>query len=302
MKILVTGVGGFVGGHLVRELVSAGHEVVGAGLARNPGPVEELLVDYLWGDLTCAWPTVNVDAVVHLAALSAVGPSFADPQRYIEANSAPVTHLGEHLLTMARPVRTVVVSTGAVYGGGDAAPLTEQSPLVPTSPYAISKMLTEIQCAYYRQRGLDVVVMRPFNHIGPGQGSGFILPDLAEEARTSVRTGHAMTVGNLKTRRDYTDVRDVVRAYRLAVEAPEILAPVLNVCSGASVSGCEILELTTSALGVSGVEVRVDESRLRPQDPPDIRGDNALIRSVLGWAPTIAVETSVRDFVAELDA
>ena len=300
MKVLVTGVNGFVGHHLASELVAAGHEVVGAGLGSVSPGLAEILADYLECDLVQGWPGVDVEAVVHLAALSAVGPSFADPQRYIAANSAPITHLGEFQLASGRQSRVVVVSTGAIYGANDGEPLSEASPMVPTSPYAVSKMLNEAQCAYYRRRGVDVVVMRPFNHIGPGQGPGFILPDLVAGLLEARQTGAVLRVGNLDTRRDYTDVRDVVRAYRLALESPTVGVPVLNVCSGQSVSGREILETAAEVLEQAVPTVEVDDKRLRPDDPLEVRGDNRGIRSTLGWSPTIALERSVRDFVQSM--
>ncbi len=300
MRVLVTGVNGFVGHHLASELVAAGHEVVGAGLGSVSPGVATVLADYVECDLVQGWPELHAEAVVHLAALSAVGPSFADPQRYIVANSAPITHLGEAQLASDRHARVVVVSTGAIYGANEGEPLSEASPMVPTSPYAVSKMLNEAQCAYYRRRGVDVVVMRPFNHIGPGQGPGFILPDLVAGLLEARETGAALRVGNLDTRRDYTDVRDVVRAYRLAVESPTVGASVLNVCSGRSVPGKDILETAAEVLGQATPVVEVDETRLRPDDPVEVRGDNGAIRSALGWSPEIPIERSVQDFVASL--
>lgn len=297
MKILVTGVGGFVGAHLARELQTAGHVVVGAGLGPAPAALDGVLADYLQGDLAVQWPGISVDAVVHLAALSAVGPSFADPQRYLHANSAPLTNLGERLLASREETRVVVVSTGAVYGSGDGDALTEDSPVVATSPYAVSKILTETQSAYYRRQGLDIVVMRPFNHIGPGQGSGFILPDLVTGALRWKESGTPLSVGNLDTRRDYTDVRDVVRAYRLAAESPRTPSPVLNVCTGTSVSGTDLLHLVADAMEIAVPEVLVDAARLRPDDPADIRGDNRLIRTALDWIPEIPIAQSVGDLV-----
>jgi GDP-4-dehydro-6-deoxy-D-mannose reductase len=291
VRVAVSGVNGFVGGHLVRELTEHGHAVIGLGVGAPAPGVADQLVDYLDQDLTVAWPSVAADAVVHLAGLSAVGPSFGDPQGYIHGNSAPVTHLCEGLLAEERSPRIVVVSTGAVYAPG--VRLTESSPTQASSPYGVSKLLVETQCAYYRRRGLDVTVMRPFNHIGPGQQPGFLLPDLI----AAVAAGE-LTAGNLDTRRDYTDVRDVVRAYRLAAEEKGLDVPVLNVCSGTSVSGRTMLGLVVDALGVPHPEVAVDPDRLRPDDPAEITGDGTLIAQVLGWRPRIPLETTVRDTVA----
>lgn len=295
MRVVVSGVNGFVGGHLARELVEQGHEVVGLGMGDADPAVAPLLAEYVAEDLTLAWPDVPGDAVVHLAALSAVGPSFDDPQRFISANSAPLTHLCEGLLRRSSSCRVLVVSTGAVYAPG--VHLSETSPTEPASPYAVSKLLVELQSAYYQRRGLDVVVMRPFNHIGPGQANGFLLPDLMSGVEAARAAGSPMRVGNLDTRRDYTDVRDVVRAYRLALEAPELDAPLLNVCSGESVSGRTMLDLVIAAMGVEAPPIEVDTSRLRPGDPESISGDNTRIRDVLGWSPQIDLKTTVGDVV-----
>ena len=299
MKVAITGVTGFVGPHLVRELVGHGHSVIGMGL----GPVREdvglLMSDYIPVDLRDHWPSVDCDAVVHLAALSAVGPSFNEPQRYIESNSAPMTRLAEALLSTNERVRVVVVSTGAIYDTANDRPQNENSPINPSSPYIVSKILTEAQSAYYRQRGLDIVVMRPFNHIGPGQGPGFLLPDLVSGVTHWMETGEAVHVGNLATRRDYTDVRDVVRAYRLALETPEVTAPVLNVCSGKSVSGQELLDIVADNLTDGRCpEVEVDQAKLRPGDPGEVRGNNTAIREALGWQPSIDLLQTVQDVVA----
>ena len=293
MRVAVSGVTGFVGVHLARELVEHGHQVIGVSRGPVLPEVADLLSGYADQDLAVAWPRDEVDAVVHLAGLSAVGPSFADPQGYLEGNSAPVTRLCEGLLEDGRSPRVVVVSTGAVYAPGSG--LDENAPTQASSPYVVSKLLVESQCAYYRRRGLDITVMRPFNHIGPGQQPHFLLPDLI----AGVMSG-SLTVGNLRTRRDYTDVRDVARSYRLVVEAERIDAPVLNVCSARSVSGQTMLELVAGALGVPIPPVSVDEARLRPDDPPEITGDNGLITRLLGWQPEIDLETTVRDTVADL--
>jgi GDP-4-dehydro-6-deoxy-D-mannose reductase len=294
VKVTVSGVGGFVGAHLVRELTGHGHQVVGLGKGPLSPDVEALVDRYIDVDLAKEWPDTSADAVVHLAGLSAVGPSFADPQRYLHGNSAPMTQLAENLLVSGARPRVVVVSTGAVYAPG--VQVDEDAPIRTSSPYVVSKLLLEAQCSYYRARGLDVVVMRPFNHIGPGQQPGFLLPDLLQ----GVAAG-SLTVGNLDTRRDYTDVRDVARAYRLAVEAPFVRAPVLNVSSGRSVSGREVLDLVARELGVQP-EVIVDPARLRPDDPADISGDSTLIDTELGWRPDIDLTTTVRDALAASDA
>ena len=297
-RVAVTGVNGFVGRHLVAELVGAGVEVVGIGHETDGQPAG--LTDYVCQDLTRGWPTgLSVDAVVHLAGLSAVGPSFEAPQRYLDENSAMVTHLCEAMLRADKRQRILVVSSGAVYDGQQEQPLHEDSRIGFSSPYVVSKVLVENQVAYYVRRGLDVVVARPFNHVGPGQGRGFLLPDVIAAAAEASRTGRPMLVGDLETRRDYTDVRDVARAYRLLLAAERLDQRVFNVCSGRSWSGRELLGLLEGVWPWGRPEVSVDADRVRPGDPREIVGDGSRLRRATGWAPAIEIPRSVHDLVAQ---
>ena len=295
-RVVVTGINGFVGQHLARELAGHGHEVVGVG--HEKATYVDGLADYLAHDLVTGWPALDADAVVHLAGLSAVGPSFEDPQRYLEQNSAMVTHLGEGLLRSRSSARVLVVSSGAVYDARQDLPLTEESRIGHGSPYVVSKLLVEHQAAYYVARGLDVVVVRPFNHIGPGQGPGFLVPDLYAAVRRAATTDGILRVGDLDTRRDYTDVRDVVRAYRLLLEADALEHRLFNVCSGRSRSGSEMLAVLAEAMNVGELTVEVDPTRIRPDDPREVVGSAERLSVAVGWEPEIDGTTSVRDFVA----
>ena len=266
-KVAVTGINGFVGKHLARELRSNGIGVV--GIAHNTTVSTELdgVVDeYYSADLTAEWPAISgVDAVVHLAGLAAVGPSFDDPQAYIERNSAMVTHMAEHYLDRDQKPRLVVVSSGAIYDPEHTMPLTEEAATSLTSPYVVSKVLVENQCSYYRNRGLDCIVVRPFNHIGPGQLGGFLVPDVVRQ----LREGSSLTVGNISTKRDYTDVRDIARAYRLLATIPKLDHAIYNACSGSSTSGENIINILRELMGKQDAEVTVDQSKVRPTDPAE---------------------------------
>jgi GDP-4-dehydro-6-deoxy-D-mannose reductase len=301
MRVAVTGGTGFVGQHLLRDLLDAGHEPVAVSNLDET----DVGVPFVSCDLTRWWPgdLDGVDAVIHLAGLSAVGPSFSAPQHYVETNSAMVTTMCEALLAAGSTARVLVVSSGAVYDAFQPQPISEAGALATSSPYVVSKLLVENLASYYGGRGLDVVVARPFNHIGPGQKEGFLLPDLVTEARSAVAEGRPMRVGDLSTARDYTDVRDVARAYRLLLEAE--LGPafgadrVFNVCSGRARSGNELCNLALAELGLAHLERAVDESRMRPNDPRSITGDHERLSRVTGWEPQQRVEDTVRDYVAE---
>ena len=297
--IAVTGATGFVGATMVRQLAGAGYRVVGiAQRAEPPQSIRGALSSYVRADLSVAWPeTERVDAIVHLAGLAAVGPSFSEPQRYIERNSSMVTNLFEHLLDSAWHGRVVVVSTGAVYGTAEAgAALSEASASAVSSPYVVSKLLVENQTEYYRRLGVDAVVVRPFNHIGPGQLSGFIVPDLTAAVRRS-QPGETITVGNLDTVRDYTDVRDVARAYRRLLEHPRLEHGVYNVCSGAALSGRDVLATICRALGREVPTVAVNAERA--YDSSYAVGSAERLTREVGWAPTISFPQSIVDFVTD---
>ncbi|WP_214468388.1 NAD-dependent epimerase/dehydratase family protein [Microbacterium flavescens] len=298
--LAVTGVDGFVGRHVARLAVEGGWRVV--GLSRAKEPVSELssvLSDYHAVDLARQWPeAVRADAVIHLAGLAAVGPSFDRPQEYIETNSAIVTLMCEAMLGWDRLPRVIGVSSGAVYGAGaPTQAVDEGNPTAPTSPYVVSKLLVEQQLGYYARRGLDTVIARPFNHIGPGQGRGFLVPDLTTALR-ELAPGDPLSAGNLASERDYTDVRDVAAAYLMLAGAPSHEQAVYNVCSGRAVSGHEMLALVASALGIPLPRTIVDPARVRAIDSPRITGSAARLRNEFGWEPQIDVAQSVEDFVA----
>lgn len=296
MRIVVTGADGFVGQHVVAHAIGAGHDVhaihrsAQGALRAGPATVST-------GDLTKEWPVAAApDGIIHLASLAAVGPSFDAPQDYISANTSMLTRMAEALLAQGpTPTRIVVVSTGSLYASG-IGPCDESRPLAMTSPYAVSKAAVELQCEYYRSRGLDIVIARPFNHIGPGQSRGFLVPDLVHSL-ASIGPSEPLVVGNLDTRRDYTDVRDVARAYVDLLEAPHV-SPLYNIAAGRSVSGREILGSVCAALDRDVPETVIDPARLRPNDPQEIVGDASRLRRELEWAPRIGFDESISDFVA----
>lgn len=299
--IVVTGANGFVGAHVVRLAAEAGHDVWAIG--REPSPprvVGAHATRYTSADLSEGWPIAgHVDAVVHLAGLAAVGPSFSEPQRYIEINSRIMTHMGERLIAASAPTRVVVVSSGAVYAPTASGTVDESNATAATSPYVVTKLLVEQQAHYYATRGLDVVVARPFNHIGPGQSRGFIVPDLTAAVRDAAH-GEAVATGNLSAQRDYADVRDVARAHLTLATAPSHRHSTYNISTGAPHSGREILRTITDALGRDDVSTTLDPARIRPNDPPRIAGDSTRLQSEFDWRPTISWDQSVRDYIDDL--
>lgn len=308
-NILVTGISGFVGPHLARELESRGCAVTGVGFSeRQSAALADTSVSYISCDLSDMEQVKkidfgDIDSVVHLAGLSSQGMSFDQPQRFIADNSAMLINLFEAALAQkpATLPRFVIISSGAVYNSRQAMPLSEQSEIAYASPYVVSKVTNEHLTAYYQSRGFVCVTARPFNHTGPGQEPGFLIPDLTAQVLVGGPDGTA-SVGNLETRRDYSDVRDIVRAYADMALAETVPHDLYNLASGVSRSGGEILDLIIRAVygDTANITISVDQSKIRPNDPPDIYGDTSLALADLHWKPTYSIEQTITDYVAWL--
>lgn len=301
-EVLITGINGFVGEHLAREFKDLGYSVTGAGHDSTPNEkVVDIVDKYVSCDLLDT-DQVNsrlnlsaTSAVVHLAGLANVGESFDQPKRYMTDNGLMAFNILQRAADDKMPGRVVVVSTGALYDPTQPLPLSETSKTNPNSPYAVGKLMTEDVTKYFKGRGVDAVIARPFNHIGPGQGKGFILPDFYGQLAAS--EGGKISVGNIDTKRDYTDVRDIVRAYGKLALAATLLHDTYNICSGASLSGREILDLLISSMGLDDVTVEVDPTKIRPNDIMDIRGDASRLEDEVGWKPEINLQQTIQDFV-----
>jgi GDP-4-dehydro-6-deoxy-D-mannose reductase len=300
-KILITGVSGFVGQHLERELKDLGFETVSLSNA------VDLAKNYIACDLTDQASVNKLDlsdfsAVIHLAGLAAVGPSFDQPLRYINDNSSMVINICEKLLLDKLSPRLVIVSSGAVYDTAQSMPLNETSKTTTNSPYAISKLTVEMLCDYYTKRGLDIIVARPFNHIGPGQGLGFILPDLTKNVLEALAKNTTLQLFPGNTSRDYTDVRDVVKAYRLLATQENVEHGIYNICSSNSVTRDELLaEILKQIDPEQAITTAVLPANNRPIDAELIVGDNTKISHATGWKPTIPLHQTVADYINSLD-
>lgn len=299
-RIIVSGINGFVGYHLAKELKKANLFIIGIGRDKKANSeVEGIIDEYYQADLTKNWPNIiNIKSIIHLAGLAAVGPSFENPQLYINTNSSMVTNLCEFYDKQKDKPRIVIVSSGAVYSPDQPMPINESGKIDYSSPYAISKILTENQAKYYRKRGLDCVVARPFNHIGPGQNQGFILPDLYNRM-SSVKGDEInnISVGNLETRRDYTDVRDVARAYTQIALSSTLQKDTYNICSNISISGVEIFNELKTIMNLSNIGYKIDQSLIRPSDIMNIVGDSSQLKNELNWSPRYNMHQTILDFV-----
>ena len=295
MRALITGVSGFVGRHLRAHLQEMGDDVFGCD--REDGSVDINVLESVHEILEQVRPEV----VYHLAGWSDVGGSWAAPVEVFRANAEGT--LNVLLAAAATGVeRVVAVSSADVYGvvSEDQLPITEASPLRPVTPYAASKVAADyLALQAWLGSKLPVLRVRAFNHLGPGQTPKFVAPALAERiARNELDGGTVVPVGNLSARRDFTDVRDVVRAYRLMAERGEP-GEAYNVCSGHDVS---IQQLAEQLLEMSRqpMELKHDPELERPVDVPVLRGDATKLRSATGWAPQIPLDQTLRDLLDDM--
>lgn len=288
MRALVTGATGFVGPHLVAHLRDSGDDVVG---------LDDGIVEICDPDAVTAWLERHEPEVVfHLAGWADVGGSWAAPQQAFRVNAEGTLNVLQAALA-AGCRRVLVVSSADVYGIVDEAdlPITEQHPLRPVSPYAVSKVAADyLGLQAWLGRGLEVVRARAFNHLGPGQSDRFVAPAIASRVAANERDGGTeVPVGNLAARRDVTDVRDVVRAYRLLVERGQPGEP-YNVCSGHDVAIADLAEHLL-AMAKQPMRLVVDPERQRPVDVPVLRGDRTKIEQATGWSPEIPLERTLAD-------
>lgn len=297
MKVLVTGVGGFVGQHLARRLHARGDEVVGTYW---PEAIEVPGVELHAADVRDREAVARIvrrvrpDAVVHLAGLSHVGESWKQPGCYFRVNVEGT----ENVVRAARGARVLVASSAEVYGSvpDDEQPIREDRPLDPASPYGLTKAAAERLA--FSLAGASAVVVRSFNLIGPGQAIRFALPSFAAQLAAIAR-GRAepvIRVGNLSARRDFVHVEAAARAYELLLREGEAGAA-YNLASGATWSVGEALE---ELVRVSGVEARleVDPERFRPVDQPLLAGDPSRL-AALGWTPEPGVERAIEELWQE---
>jgi GDP-4-dehydro-6-deoxy-D-mannose reductase len=247
------------------------------------------------------------DVVYHLAALTSVGRSWVQPAQTLSENAQTSVNLLEALRGLDGDVRVVWVSSCEVYGEPALLPTPEAAALNPANPYAVSKLSAELLAQVYADaHGLQIVRARPFSHSGPGQRPIFLLSNLARQAAAGRREGVSrlqIVTGNPDTRRDFTDVRDVVRAYRMlgtaALDAPaeEPASPVYNVSSGISVSAREQVALLTELLAPIEVELVVDPNRVRAHEVMDLRGDPSRLTAATGWRPRIPLRQTMLDTI-----
>jgi GDP-4-dehydro-6-deoxy-D-mannose reductase len=305
--VLVTGATGFVGGHLCPLLArQPGWSV--AGVARRPAPPATGPVRYHQLDLLDAAATARLlaatrpDAIVHLAAQASVSASLRAPGATLTTNIHGQLALLEGCRAAGLDPLILIAGSGEEYGESARhhAPLTEEHPLRPVSPYAVSKVAQALLgWQYHYAHGLRVVRLRLFNQIGPGQAPDFAIPGFARQI-ARIEAGQqepVLSVGNLAARRDFLDVRDVARAYLLAIQRARPGA-VYNIGSGQAHAVRDVLDQLLARTTVP-IEVRPDPARYRAVDLPLLLADAGRFRVATGWRPTIPLATTAADILAE---
>lgn len=310
--ILVTGARGFAGSYLCAELLAHGYTVEGLDLNADsiqspwaarllPSPDQLASVPIHTVNLQDRAAlenlliTKNYTAIYHLAGSAFVPLSWKSPVDTLENN----TIASLNILQAARQThwqgRFLYISSGEVYGAPteDFMPITESTPLAPGSPYAQSKLTTEKFAAYYRKDGLEVLIARPFNHTGPGQRNEFVIPAFLKRIQKAIQCGeNSIEVGDLDSVRDFSDVRDVARAYRMIMEHG-VDGAIYNICSGRQTRIGDVLETTMRAAGVQ-LQYKINPDFLRPEGSNKRWGNPARLCK-LGWESNFHLDTTIKD-------
>jgi GDP-4-dehydro-6-deoxy-D-mannose reductase len=308
MRVLITGITGFVGSHFAEYALKRGVDVYGSYRWRS----KTENIDHLGGqirlvecdlrDLSSVQHLLDAsqpDAIIHLAAQSFVGSSWQAPAETLFTNTVSQVNLLEAIRQRPGRPRFLVVGSSEEYGAvyESELPITEDNPLRPLSPYAVSKVTQDLLgYQYFRSYALPIVRSRAFNHEGPRRGDVFVTSNFARQI-AEIEAGlrdPVIHVGTLKTKRDYTDVRDIVRGYWLLLERGEP-GEVYNLCSGKAWEIGEVLEFLMGETRVRPIAVREDPARLRPSDVPVLLGDASRIQRAVGWKPELPFEQTLRD-------
>ncbi len=307
LKVFVTGATGFVGSYLCPQLSTLGHAVYGTCFPERPEDCERTAADKITyldirdaAALSALVGEICPDWVFHLAAVSSVRRSWDKRKETFDINLAGTHNLFEAIRQYSPRSRILYVSSSDVYGvltPIDKA-LSEGDEIKPVNPYAFTKISGELLAGYYtRIEGLDIVLARSFPHTGPGQSTDFVCPDWAFQI-AAIEKGDrepVLSVGNIEIRRDFLDVRDVVRAYVYLIEKGQ-KGEVYNICSGHAIALKDVLDKLLSFTSAV-VEVRVDPQKMRKTDIPLLVGDNQKIRNATSWEPEISMEQTLLDLL-----
>ncbi len=303
MKALIIGGAGFVGGYLSERLISSGNEVHVTCLPNEKtsenGSIPHILNILEKDSVADLIRTVKPDCIFHLAAQSSVALSWKNPQLTVDVNIKGTLNVLDALRESGlEKTRILLIGSGEEYGyiRKNACPINEEEPLNPGNIYAATKACQSmIGSVYARAYGMDIVMVRAFNHIGPAQLPQFVVADFCKQASDIEKGLHKpeIMVGNLSAKRDFTDVRDVVRAYEMLSQKGKS-GQIYNIGSGKAIAVEDILRLILEKANAE-IKVTVDEKRLRPVDVPVIEADISRIHADTGWEPEIPLEKTIED-------
>ena len=310
MRVLITGITGFVGSHMAEYALAKGAQVFGSTRWRSKTENIEHLrskVTFIESDLRdlssvrALLETSVPDYIVHLAAQSFVGVSWHAPAETLTTNIISQVNLLEALRGLKMSPRFLAVGSSEEYGLvlEDEVPIKETNPLRPLSPYAVSKVTQDMMgYQYFKSYGLPIIRTRAFNHEGPRRGDVFVTSNFARQV-AEIEAGlrePVVYVGDLTPRRDYSDVRDIVRGYWLLLERGEP-GEVYNLCSGHSWSIQQVLDFVLNLSTVKGIEVKTDPARLRPSDVMILEGDPTKMHKATGWKVEIPFERTLTELL-----
>ena len=307
MKALITGINGFAGSYLAEALLKADHSVIGlvqpGTSLSNISAIKDRLslfeVDLLaQNDLDNIISKISADVVFHLAGASSVKESFEQPEKYFQVNVIGSLNLLASCKKALPRSRIILVTSGEVYGEslGSGEKTNESAPLIPKSPYAASKAAMDmLGRIFHKSAGQEIIIARPFNHIGPRQTDVFFVPAVAKQIAEIANKGKPAVIdlGDIDVYRDFTDVRDMVNAY-IALAQKGTPGKAYNICSGKRYLLRNIVDELIK-ISKTKIEIRVDPARLRKSDIKDIRVDNSLLIKETGWKPRIRIEDSLSD-------
>jgi GDP-4-dehydro-6-deoxy-D-mannose reductase len=293
VRALVTGADGFVGHHLLEHLHAQGDDAIGVDRESDVTDATSLLA---------ALESLRPEAIYHLAAMTDVGGSWSNPVAYTRVNVLGTKNVLDAASHVVPTARVVLVSSADVYGvvRPEDLPLVETFRVAPANPYASSKVEAEhVAHDAARERGQAVVIARPFNHLGAGQSTDFVVPAIVNRLLQAVADGaDEIVVGDLSTRRDFSDVRDIVRAYRLLIKSG-VSGEVYNIASGTDVGLFDIAQRLVAAIAPH-VRLAADESLIRPVEVPVSCGSYDKLFRATKWRPTITLDESLKDVIDEM--